>query len=225
MSVAISTMIPELRIELPGISEPILEAAIYRGLRKFFWLSESWKYTCDNGLDYTINQQAMNLPVAGTDIPAKTVMKRVDTVLWDSGGDDWEQLIEFRTRDQLDRIDGNWFTATGTQPKYWTYDNVVPIWYPIATATVTDGALLRVVIAPLYTATSDTLPDLLYYEFEDYIKAGILSDLMKMPGKDWTNPEMAVYYGNIFTAGVDKAKSRAEADFGQPNRTMAYGGI
>jgi len=225
MTVAISTMVPELRVELPGMIEPVLEAAIFRGLRKFFWFSEAWKYTCDNGLDYTSGQQAMNLPVAGTDIPAKTVLKRVDTVLWDAGGDDWEKRIEFRTRDQLDRIDGNWFTTTGSEPKYWTYDNTLPIWYPISTATVTDGALLRCVIAPVFTLVADTLPDLLYYEFEDIFKAGILADLMKMPGKDWSNPEMSVYYAAIYKAGVDAAKSRAEADFGQPNRTMAYGGL
>jgi hypothetical protein len=225
MTVAVSTMVPELRVELPGIADPVLNAAIFRGLRKFFWFSESWKYTCDNGLAYTINQQAFNLPVAGTDIPANTVLKRIDTVLYDSGGDDWQKKIEFRTRDQLDRIDGNWWTETGTEPKYWTYDNAVPIWYPIASATVATAALYRCVIAPAYTSLSSTLPDLLYYEFEDYIKAGILADLMKMPGKDWTNPEMSAYYAAIYKAGVDKAKSRAEADFGQPNRTMAYGGI
>lgn len=225
MAVAISTMLPDLRVELPGIPEPLLESYLYQGLRRFFWDSEAWRYTADNGLDYTISQQAMNLPVAGTDIPAKTTIKRIDNVKFDSGGDDWDTKIPFKTRDQLDRIDRNWYTETGTAPKYWTYDNAVPVLYPIASATVTTALLIRSVIAPVFTATTDELPELLYYGFEDYIKAGILADLMKMPGKDWTNPNMSVYYSNIYTKGVDKAKSRAEADYGQPNRTMSYGGI
>lgn len=225
MAIAISTLYPELRVELPGIVEPVLDAAVFRGLRKFFWESEAWKYTCDNGLDYTISQQAMNLPVAGTDIPAKTVVKRVDNVKWDSDGADWDTPVPFMTRDQLDRADSDWYTETGTKPLAWTYDNGVPIVYPIASATVTDGLLLRVVIAPVYTAGADTLPDLLYYEFEDTIKAGILADLMKMPGKDWTDTQMASYYKEQYRRGVNMAKSRAEADFGQPDRTMAYGGL
>lgn len=225
MAVAISTMTPELRVELPGIPEPILEAAEFRGLRKFFWESEAWKYTADNGLDYTSGQRAMNLPVAGTDIPTKTVVKRVDQVKFDSGGDDWDTEVPFMTRDQLDRYDGDWYTETGTEPKAWTYDGAVPILYPIASATVNTALLLRVIIAPVFTLPADTLPDLLYYEYEEYFKAGILADLMKMPGKDWTNTEMAAYYQSIYNRGVDMAKSRSQADYGQPNRTMAYGGL
>lgn len=225
MSVAISVMTPELRIELPGILEPALTAAMYRGLRKFFWESEAWKYTYDNGLDYTISERGLPPPTVGTDIPAKTVVKRVDTVKFSSTGENWEQIIPFKTRDRLDREDADWYTAEGTAPLAWTYDNAAPIVYPIASATVDTALLIRSVIAPLYTAQDDTLPDLLYYEFEDFIKAGILADLMKMPGKDWSNPQMSAYYKGQYDAGVKKAKSRAEADFGQPKGTMAYGGL
>jgi hypothetical protein len=225
MTVAVSTLLPDLRIELPGIAEPVLENFLFQGLRKFFWESEAWKYTSDNGLDYTVSQQTINMPVAGTDTPANTVNKRLDYLLFDSGGTTWEDVVEFKTTDQLDRYDRDWWVATGTEPQYWTYHNGVPIIYPIASATVTTALLPRVVIAPNYTSTASTLPDLLYYEFEDTIKAGILADLMKMPGKDWSNPDMSVYYSNIYRNGVKQAKSRAQADFGQPDRTMAYGGL
>lgn len=225
MPVAISVMVPELRIELPGIPEPVLNAAIYRGLRKFFWESESWKYTYDNALAYTIGERALPAPTPGTDIPTKTVVKRVDTVKFSATGADWDKTVPFKTRDELDRHDPNWYAKEGTRPLAWTYDNAVAICYPISEATIATSLLIKSVIAPVYTVPADTLPDLLYYEFEDFIKAGILFDLMKMPGKDWTNDAMAAYYKKAYDNGVNAANSRAEADFGQPKGTMAYGGL
>jgi len=226
MATAIETMIPELRVELPGIPVPILNAAIYRVIRQFFWESEVWKYTYDNGLDWTLNQLAIESPVAGTDIPAKCTVKRVDTVMYDADGTDWDDEIPFMTRDELDRANSDWYTETGSSPRAWSHGNDgAAIIIPQATATVTTALLIRAVIAPVFTAISDTLPDFLYYEFEETIKAGVLAQLMKQPDKDWSDPGMAQFYGQAHTAGMLKAKSRAQADFGQPKDTMAYGGI
>lgn len=225
MAQAISGMLSTIRLKAPGCPEPLIKETLYEKLREFFWESEAWKYTADNGLDYTISQQAMNLPVAGTDIPAKTVVKRVDTVKFDSGGDDWDTPVPFLTRDQLDRADSDWYTETGTAPKAWTYDGPTPIVYPIASATVTTALLLRVIIAPNFTATTDELPDLLYFEYKQYIEDGVLADLKEMPGKDWTDPTGSLFHSKRWDDGLNKAKSRGDADFGQPDRTMAYGGI
>ena len=226
MAVAIETMLPELRVELPGIPVPILNAAMYRVIRQFFWESEVWKYTYDNGLDWTLNQLTLETPVAGTDIPAKCVVKRVDEIFYDSDGTEWDQQIPFKTRDELDRANPDWYTEVGSTPTAWTHGNDgAALVVPQVAATVTTAFLIRAVIAPVFTAISDTLPDFLYYEFEETIKAGILAQLMKQPDKDWTDIQMAQFYGQAHTAGVQKAKSRGQADFGQPKDAMAYGGI
>jgi len=226
MATAIETMLPEVRVELPGIPVPILNAALYRVIRQFFWESEAWKYTYDNGLDWTLNTLALPSPVAGTDIPAKCIVKRVDTVQYNSDGSGWDQDIPFKTRDELDRLNRDWYTETGSSPSYWTHGNDgAALVTPQTTATVTTAFLIRSVIAPVFTAISDTLPDFLYYEFEETIKAGILAQCMKMPDKDWSDPQMAQFYGTAYSAGLNKAKSRAQADFGQPKDSMAYGGI
>jgi len=226
MTVAIGMMLPELRVQLPGIPEPILTAAMYRVLRQFFWESEVWKYTYDNGLDWTASQLAMETPVAGTDIPTKTVVKRVDNVKYDAGGDAWDTPVPFKTRDQLDRESPNWRTNTGSSPRAWAYDNDgAAIVVPLVGTTVTTALLIRAIIAPVFTATTDTLPALLYYEFEETIKAGILAQTLKIPGKDWTDVNLAILHATVASAGIKAAKSRGQADFGQPEDTMAYGGI
>jgi len=224
MTVALSTLEPSLRIELPGILEPVLNDAIVRVVRQFFWRSEAWKYTADNGLDYTINQAYFTAPVAGTDIPADTLVKRVDTVKYNSDGSSWDKELAFKTKDELDRENADWETETGTSPSYWTINgNGVARPVPIASATVTDGVLLRVVIVP--DPSLLVLPDFLFYEFEEVFKAGVLGQLMKQPGKDWTDIKMSVFYTAMFDDGIKNAKSRAEASFGQPKDTMAYGGL
>lgn len=226
MAIAIRTMLPEVRVELTGIPEPILNAALFRVIRQFFWESEAWKYTYDNGLDWTADTPAAPSPAAGTDIPAKCVVKRVDTIKYGSDGEKWDNRIPFLSRDQLDRDNADWVDETGSSPQSWTHGNDgAAVIIPMTTATVTDGLLIRAVIAPVFTLVTDTLPDFLYYEFEETIKAGVLAQLMKQPGKDWTDLNMATFYAAAHVAGVNKAKSRAQADFGQPKDTMAYGGI
>lgn len=226
MAIAVSTILPEVRVELPGIPVPILNAALFRVLRQFFWESEVWKYTYDTGTDWLLNQRVIDPPVAGVDIPAKTVVKRVDTIFYDADGTDWDNEIPFKTRDELDRANPNWYTETGSTPTAWTHGNDgAALIIPQTTATVTTALLIRSVIAPVYTAITDTLPNFLYYEFEETVRAGILAQLMKQPGKDWTNIDMAMFYSQAYAAGLLNAKSRGQADFGQPKDTMAYGGI
>jgi len=226
MTVALSVMTPELRLELTNIPVPILNAAIFRVCRVFFWESEVWKYTYDNGLDWTADTPALPVPVAGTDIPTKCMVKRVDQVKYDAGGDSWDTEVPFLTRDELDRKRPRWNTDTGSSPTSWTHGNDgAAIIIPMTASTITTGLLIRSVIAPIFTLVSDTLPDFLYYEFEETLKAGVLAQLMKQPGKDWTDLRMAQFYGAAYVAGEKKAKSRGQADFGQPKDTMAYGGL
>lgn len=226
MATAISTVMPMLRLELTNCPDIVIEDVLFRVLRRFFWESEAWKYTYDNGLDWTLNTPAMPSPVAGTDIPTKTVVKRVDTVKYSSTGDDWDEEVPFLTRDELDRLDPDWQTATGANPEYWTYDDgMTAVITPQATATVTTGLLIRSIIAPVFTTVADTLPDNLYYEFEEAFKEGVLAELKKIPGKDWSDPVAAARHASTFGAWTVKAKSRAEAGYGQPSGVMAYGGI
>jgi hypothetical protein len=146
--------------------------------------------------------------------------------MYDADGTDWDQEIPFMTRDELDRANPDWITETGSSPQAWTHGNDgAAVITPQATATVTTALLIRASIAPVFTASSDTLPDFLYYEFEEAIKAGVWMQLMKQPGKDWTNLQMSSFYSAQFEAGIKDAKSRAEADFGQPKDSMAYGGL
>lgn len=221
MSVALSTLYPELRVELPGIPEPLLVAATKRITRQFFRKSEAWRYDLDNVLDWTAAETFPTI-TAGTDIPTDTHVVRIDKVRY--GETNASRTVEFIPRDDLDRINADWATETGSVPKAWTHvaAGAASI-IPIASGTVSSSLHIRAVIAPSPDLVA--LPDFLFYEFEEAIKFGVLGQLMKIPGKDWTNINLSTLYGKKFTNGIREAKSKAQAEYGQPNREVQYGGI
>lgn len=221
MSIELNTLYPELRVELPGVPEPLLVAAVKRITRQFFRKSEAWRYDLDNVLNWTT---ALPFPaiVAGTDIPTDTHIVRIDKVRY--GPTDANRTVEFIPRDELDRINANWATETGSTPKAWTHVAAgAALIIPIASANVSASLHIRAVIAPDPVLSS--IPDFLFYEFEEFIKSGVLSQLMKIPGKDWSNTSLATFYDKKYQSGIKEAKSKAQAEYGQPNREVLYGGI
>ena len=87
---------------------------------------------------------------------------------------------------------------------------------------MTSSLQLRVILVP--TSLTD-VPDFFYDEFHDAWRWGALARLLKMPGKDWTNLPLAGFYQKRYDDEIRIAKSRAQAEFGQPDRTMSYGGL
>jgi len=221
MAVALSTLYPELRVELPGIPEPLLVAATKRITRQFFRKSEAWRYDLDDVVDWTT---ALTFPTIteAVHIPADTHVVRIDKVRY--GVDNATRTLPFVPRDQLDRENPDWATETGSSPKAWTHVAAgQALIIPVASANVADSLHIRAVIAPSPDLVS--LPDFLFYEFEEAIKFGVLGQLMKIPGKDWTNINLGNLYEKKFNNGVTAAKSKAQAEYGQPNREVEYGGI
>ncbi len=223
MPISLDTLKPELRVELPGIPEPTLNAALIRVTRQFFRDSEVWKYELDNVLDWTT---ALTFPTItpGVDIPADTHVSRIDTVKYGTGGGSSNRVVDFKTRDQLDRENPDWETEEGSSPNAWTnLGGGISRIVPIAAADVLASLTIRAIIAPDPTLTD--LPDDLFYDNEEYIKWGVLAQLMKIPGKDWTNIAAAGKYSRDFKEGIKEARSRSQAEYGQPNRQVEYGGI
>jgi hypothetical protein len=209
-----------LRIELPGCPEPVLSEGVLKATQDFFKRSQSYKITTGSPLaDWT---EALPFPTV-IDLPDAVRIVRVDTLKYTTDGTSME-IVPFNTRQQLDMTIPNWEVEVGTKPKAWTHDEEIGARIiPIAAADVLASLQMRLVVTPDDTATS--VPDFLYYEFEEYIKVGALARLMKIPGKDWTDLRAAGAYAALFEDGIRRAKSRGDADFGQPNREMAYGGI
>lgn len=223
MAQVITDLLPQLRIELPGIPEPVLIDGLYDALDDFLKEAEVWKYSIPALLDWTT---ALSFPAiaAATEIPASTRVVRIDTVKYGVGGTNLK-TVPFKTRDQLDSEIPDWEVRTGNSPDVWTNNGPeTPQIVPVADADVLGSLKVRVILG--VADQSVVVPEFLLYEFGDEIKYGALARLMKIPGKDWTNFRAASGYLSMFKAGIVTAKSRSEAEYGQPtSREMAYGGI
>jgi hypothetical protein len=219
----ISSAYPKIRIEAPGVPEPLLEDVTADAMKDFFRESECWRYTVPGLLDWTT---ALVFPAlaAGTEIPAGTRVKRVDEVKYASDGVSLRK-INFHTRQDLDDYYSDWEVKTGNTPLVWTNDPTSdnPRIIPIAQADVTGSIKVRAILVP---TTLTDIPDFFYDEFHDAWRWGALARLLKMPDRDWTNNALAIFYQGKYDDEIERAKSRAQAEFGQPNqRTMAYGGL
>lgn len=218
----LSDLYPSLRIELPGVIEPLLEDEVVKAVQDFLIRSGVWKHTCPDLLPW---ETVRTFPVLteGTDIPTNTRVTRLDEVKFASDGTSLKK-VKFATREQLDDIYSNWEVKTGSTPLRWTSDGP-GAWriVPIAVADVADSIKIRVVLSITNAATE--IPDFIFYEFEESLKYGALSRLMKIPGKDWTDLKAAAAYASMFESKIIVAASRAQAEFGHPRREVAYGGI
>lgn len=222
MAHVIQDLYPLIRLEAPGLPEPVLQQEVQDAIDNFLSESEAWKYSIPGLLDWTT---AADFPTisAGTEIPTATRVVRYDLVKFASDGSNLK-IVPFKTRQQLDKEYPDWEVRTGNTPLAWTMNGVFePRIIPTASANVLGSLSVRVILGT--DRAVGTIPEFILHEFGDFIQYGVLAKVLALPGKDWTNEAAAMKYMAMYNEGVKKAKSRAQADYGQPDRTMSYGGI
>ena len=207
-----------VRAELPGVPVPLLYAHFSESVREFLAKSLAWQYNCPNLLNLGASTAWPTL-VAPTDIPTGSYVVQPVKLKWADGTD-----IPFVTRDQLDKMDGDWEAATGGEVEYWTITGP-STWrvYPLLTSAVTSKLRLRVALAT--TAAGGVVPEELANEHRATWEKGALARLLRIPGKDWTNPRASQMYQFEYEKEIAMAKSRAAADYGRPQRVVEYGGL
>ena len=88
-----------------------------------------------------------------------------------------------------------------------------------------DGTNVSGVAAVAPSGLAVELPERLGNEFRDALVAGALARLMKIPGAEWSNPQMAMYYQGEFEEAKARAATRAEDGFTKKRtRIVRYGG-
>lgn len=94
------------------------------------------------------------------------------------------------------------------EPAYYTFNtpNVVSL-FPTPGSFVSDQLNGRVVVTPAMTAT--TIPDWMALRFMDALLAGAKARLFAMQNKPWSQFELSVKFGRMFSACVTNAKIEA----------------
>lgn len=213
----------QVRVECPGVPEPLLMMNYMLVVREHLRRSHGWQYNA--GLITWTSTD--NFPDASAAIPSNTVIVQPVQVKWKNGA-----ILPFKTRQELDELDGNWEQAAtaGLQPDYWTITEPGKfLLYPDSSTTVAAAVELRLAVVPLLPTTAADgrtgVPEELALEFSEHWAHGALAKLLKIPGKDWTDIQLAAAYSSMFEDDIMVAKSRAGADFGRPRRRLRYGGL
>lgn len=245
MSRSVRELLPDVRVATGGVPEFLALWALTGALSEFLDRSEAWREwlpvrtvtDITDGVTSWVNH-------LDDDTQRWARIKRIDKLTWHPSGCD----IKFKTVSQLQETDPEWRTREGSSAHYWTTygeeaaasDDTVSGYrialYPVPSADVdpTYGVKPRVVIVTDVVADMDqsgfddqipVIPDRIFYPFRQAIVSGALATLYLMPRKDWTDQKLAAYHRAAFEAAIDRARSRADADYGHPVHTVAYGGI
>ena len=119
-------------------------------------------------------------------------------------------LAPMTTRDMLQRFP--WADPDGTN-QVQAYrvelddtEQMLVVW-PTPSTTELQSVVVRASIVPTSDATY--VPDWLYQDWRTVIGSGALSQILLIPNKDWTNPQMAAVHEGKFRAGKSRAKARS----------------
>ena len=213
----------QVRTEVPGIPEPTLFMQFAAAVREHLRKSHGWQVNLGL-LDWDLADDFPDMTAA---VPTNTVVVQPVQVKWENG-----RLIPFKTRQELDELDGDWEQETRAlgPPDYWTVSAPGQfLLYPQNEANETSVVEVRVAVQPILPTSVapglTQIPQEIADEYLEHWVHGALAKLLKIPGKDWTNIQLAGAYGDIFDADIKEAKARAGADFGRPRRRMEYGGL
>jgi hypothetical protein len=189
-----SDLLPYLLPEVPGAPEALAKQAIMRAANDFCWETGVWNEIQDPiSVVDGVNEYDLDAPSGAQIVTIKSI--------WMVN----RELVPV-TMERLQEVIPNWQEAQGSDPAYYncaTDYSTVRI-YPIPMGANSAKMTIRAIYTP--NQFGSTLPQFLVDKFLDEILAGAKSRLMIMPGKSWTNPQLAMGNAIAFAEGVVRAK-------------------
>lgn len=214
--VAISALVPDVRVEIPEIPSFVAERQLLRATREFTEQTRSWR----------VNIQLSTVTtVATTDL---TSLLPSDTELVDIisvKNSDGSAPPEPRTFIWLDENVSDWRTQEALDAKWYVLEGNSTIrLVPTPSTTIADKYFIRVAVKPLLTATA--IDDVVANKYDELLIHGALAKLFLIPRKPWTDANLGSFHLAAFNAGIPSARTEAADEFqtGIP-RSVKYGGL
>lgn len=197
-----ASWLPDVLPHVPGCPVVVVEHELRRSAQEFFRRSRAWRVNLT-----TIAVPASTAEISCEPQDAAHDLVRVEAVNYDS------RQLEPETVENLDRgFSDEWAAQVGPPTHYVQLTPGVLRLYPIPGAAAAVGLKIRASVMPSESATG--IPDDLAQKYRDAIHAGAKSRLMLMPGKGWTNLDLAAIYGRSFSDMADAANADAARAFG-----------
>lgn len=179
---------------LPGADTPIIDSTIRKVVREWMkrttCIRESFAFDTAAGVsDYQLN-------------PTTGLVSSIMAVWQDPASDPLPAATEDIRRNVPSACPTHWWEMIpGVVKLYPTPDAVYPI---TVNAVITLGH------------TDTEMPEELVSAYAEDITSGVLSMMMSMPGKPWTQSRAAVDMGRVFNGAIKTVRGKIR-DGGQPN--------
>lgn len=189
MAVAWANFLPYIQPLLPGCPEIIIETHLQEAAAEFCAVSQIWRYDIDK--DYT----SRNTAEYEIEVPNRAVLEDI--------------LILYINGTAVNRVSDRHFdlpsgVANGRPMSFSIYQDSQIRFYPTPDSKYEfEGTG---VIKPSLTATG--VEDFIFESYGRSIACGAIFRLAIIPGKEWTNPELAAYYKSEFYKHATDAKGR-----------------
>lgn len=184
-----ASFFPYVQPYVPGCPEIVLTSHLQEAAAKFLARSEVWRFdiepdfTSKNTSDYEI------------DVPRNTVLENILTLYVD----------DCEIRAVSDRHVDRTSKAARSRPLYYSiYQDTQIRFFPTPDKKYTFEG--KGVLKTSLSATG--VEDWIYETFGRCISYGAIAMLTGIPGKEWSNPELSLYYQMKFDKDADAAKSR-----------------
>jgi len=205
-----SSLVKDILPYVPNCPDSLVESTLRSACIEFAERSKAYVYDLDpittiSGVyEYEFDQPS------GTD---------VHQILWMTyDGDDLDPIsprsLELNYPDWRDKT---------SLPQVYLQKNPSTFWViPVPNSAVTDGLLLSVALKP--SRTTSNIDTTFSNSYRDGIVYGTLYRLLRIPAKDWTDPQAAADYLGLFNQEVVQAELKARGGDLGVRRVVKYKG-
>lgn len=151
------------------------------------------------------------------EVPVYTTVHEIESIVHEG-----EDLVP-RTIKQVEQITLKWREERGTPQVYIRKPNNLVWLVPVPDTTATNAIIMNVSLKP--TQDAQSFEDELYDEYHEPILNLILSRLLRIPKKDWTDVAASNRYFALYAQEVQDAEIRGRKAQRGSAPTVRYGGI
>jgi hypothetical protein len=203
--VSFDTFAPQVVIDLPECPDPVVINEVRNAVIEL----------CDRGLVWREDVDPLTLipgeAVYDVDTPSQA---RVATII-DVVSENSRKIYPV-DQEQLIRFDPQWRVREGDVSSYFQPDPETIRFVRVPSEK--EVVYINAAFTP--TRSGSVVPAYIYEQYLEVIKYGAWMRLMAMPSKTWSNPQMAMTYGKLFSAGVLSARAEATKGRVRSNTTV-----
>lgn len=195
------SLIPYIQIDTEGAPHPLIVSMINLAARELCTQAQCWTAWEVVELESGVNEYAVSAPSSSAVVRAVQyiTMRERKALIPES-----EANVLETKRHLID--------ATGEPECYYMVGGMAIRVLPTP-SDADSGKEMRVKASYIPSLDATSIPSEFIERYSEALVAGAKFNLMSMPGKPWSNPQLAVAHKQIFDVAIDKARIEVDTSF------------